>query len=296
MNQDLEIQRIKGKYTIICAAITAFATIIAAVTGAKYAPIEVNVNLSDYMSKAQVEIVSQQEATSEETLSNLRVTITQLENENKDLRENIVKLQDDSIDQAQQIAVLEKEKEDLCDKIAEKDRQINALELPSPSDPANLDSGGETEKTVKLTSLTILGNNQSSLNYVYSSPENSDDAKSNLGDTFNSSISMRRNGNIDFYLGSSYKTLNSTICISEGTKSIDNYSSTLSIYKVEGNGSNEELEILYSSPELTMGFIPTEIGPIDVSGVEHLRISFYADGYYGYVPRIILGNPVLVPQ
>lgn len=249
-------------------------------------------------SKAQNEIVSQQIATSEKTSSDLRKTITELEKENEDLRERIAKLQEDNIDQAQQIVTLKKEKEVLYDIIAEKDSQIDALKQLSPSDSENHNSGGEMEdgNTVKLTSLKILGNSQSSLNYIYNSLENSDDAKSNLGDAFNSSISMRRNGNIDFYLGASYRALYSTICISEGTKNIDDYSSTLSIYKVEGNGSNEELETLYTSPELTMGFIPTEIGPIDISGVEHLRISFYADGYYGNVPRIILGNPVLIPQ
>lgn len=286
MNKGFEKEKIVGKHRIIVALITAVTAIITsligALLGAKYAPVEVNVNLDSYVSRAQDEIVSKQTADAETELNDLQKTITDLQNDNAS--------------QKQQIAALEEEREGLLDTITEKDHIIDALSQTAPSDVPSAALDQATKDAIKLTSLTILGNNEGNYNYVYNGLENSDDAKSNLGEAFNSSISMRRNGNIDFYLGNLYQTLNATISISESTKNISNFSSTLTIYNVSGNGSNETLEVLYTSPSLTMGFIPTEIGPINVSEVEHLRISFYADGYFGDVPRIVLGNPLLNPQ
>lgn len=283
MNQGFEKEKITGRYKIIITSITAVASIVGAVLGAKFAPVEVNVNLDGYVSRVQDEVVSQQADGAEITLN--------------DLHKKITELQKDNANQQQQIITLENEKKELLDVITEKDRIIDTLTQTSPSsDVSNITPNQPAKDAVKLTSLTILGNNDGgTYNYVYNSLQNNDDAKSNLGEAFNSSVSMRRNGDIDFYLAGSYQTLNATISISESTKNISDYSSTLTIYSVDGNGSNETLEVLYTSPSITMGFIPDEIGPINVSGVEHLRISFYASGGVYSVPRIVLGNPELMP-
>lgn len=300
MNPDLEKERIKGKYKVTTTIITAVATIVATILGAKFGPIEANEHLDGYMSKAQNEIITQQNIDTQKELDGLYGRIAELQGDNETQLKQISILNKEKedllaafeVEKENLLASFETEKNDLLTTIAEKDHIIETLQSDDVSDIADVPQKG----TVKLTSLKLLGNNENSINFVYTNQENNDSAKSNLGVTFDSSISMRCNGNIDFYLGGSYQALNAIICISEDTKNIDDYSSALTIYKVEGNGSDENLEVLYTSPSLTMGFIPTEIGPINVSGVEHLRISFYADGYYGYVPRIILGNPVLTPQ
>lgn len=281
MSQELEREKIKGKYNIVVAIIPAVAgLLIAIIGGAKYAPVEVNVNLDSYMSKVRDEIISQQNIDAQK--------------EYDKLYGKIAELQDDNETQLLQISALEQEKEELLDRIAENERLIDTLKSS-----ANVsDTPNETPKgTVKLTSLQVLGNNEKSFNYVNNSRVTDDDAKSSLGEVFNSSISMGVPGNIDFYLGNGYQTLNTTICISESTKNIDYYSSTLTMYKVEGNGSDETLEVIYTSPALTMGFISTKTEPINVSGVEHLRISLDSDRALNNIPpRIILGNPMLTPK
>lgn len=282
MNQELEKERIKGRYSVIVAIITTIAAIIGPFISARYAPIETNKNLDAYTSKVQNEVISQQN--------------TDFQKELDKLNGKIAELQGDNDDKVQQIDGLEKENENLLRQIAEKNRIIDNLEKQSLPNVPNIDPSPNSKELVKLTSTKLLGNNQNSLNYINNTQVNEDTAKSNLGELFDSSISMRRNGNIDFYLGSSYETLSFTICISEDTKNVSDYSSTLTIYKVEGNGDDETLQILYASSALTMGFIPTKPPPIDVSDVTHLRISFYSDAGYNVVPRIILGNPMLTPK
>lgn len=282
MNQELEKERIKGRYSIVVAIIAAIAAIVGPFLGAKYAPIEANKNLDTYTSKVQNEVISQQNTDFQKELDKLNGTIAELQGINDD--------------NAQQIAGLEKEKENLLKEIVEKDRIIDDLKKQSLPNVPNIDPSPASKELVKLTSTKLLGNNQDYYNYINNTQVNEDTAKSNLGELFDSSISMRHNGNIDFYLGSSYETLSFTICVSEDTKNVSDFSSTLTIYKVEGNGDDETLQTLYTSSALTMGFIPTEPPPIDVSGVAHLRISFYSDDSYHLVPRIILGNPMLTPK
>lgn len=286
----LEIERIKGRYRIMTITISAVASIITAIIattmGGKYYPIEKNVNYNNYINTVQQEAISQIETDDQQIIDRLYEEAAALREENTELKE------DNRAKQAQ-IKASEQENKELNAKIIWLESQLDSIPVdPSPVDP----NDSNPKETVKLTSLKVLGNTNDYWNHVNNSLENGDDAKSNLGETFNSSISMSYNGNIDFYLERNYKTLSSVICISESTKDVSGYSSTLTICKVEGNGPNETVEALYTSPALTMGFIPTSIPPIDVSEVEHLRISFYTANNGQHVPRIILGNPELVPK
>lgn len=271
MFSDTKTEHIRGRYLILATIITVIGSLIGATFAAKFAPIELNVNLDNYTNKVEEEIITAQNAVNQEALESLK--------ENMQLQIDSLKKENNS---------LKKQIEGLRENLG------NTNSTLSNADP--LAQPNTETPPIKLTSLTVLGNNWPSYNYVYNSLENSNKAKSNLNDTFNSSICMRHNGNIDFYLGRKYQSLNAIICISSDTKNIDKYLSTLTICSVTGNGTDEEVNVLYTSPSLTMGFIPSEIGSIDVSEVEHLRISFFADGHYNNVPRIILGNPELIPK
>jgi len=254
----VRIEQIKGRYKIIAASIAAVGTIIATALG-----LVINRNQ---------EIISQQDVTIEELQSEIdevKRQNTALQNENESLTQ------------------------DYQDVLAELESISNQTMDTTTGETSFVTTEQKTGEVVKLTSRPVLGNNEDFLNYINNTAVSDETAKSNLGDTFSSSISMRRNGNIDFFLDGMYKTLTFTICMAEETRDIDDYSSTITIYSVEGNGDNETVTQLYTSPAITMGFIPTESPPIDVSGVEHLRISFYADGYMYSVPRIVLGDPEL---
>lgn len=255
-------EHLRGRYAIITALITLIGVILSALITAKYGPVTVNVNLDEYIRNHNTSSSQNAEQETDE-ISFLEAENAVLNLENTNLREEVDRLEMKYTELLQQYVDL-----------------INEL----------------NPKDIKLTSLPVLGNNHEDLNRVYDSPQNTGDAISNLGDSFDSCISMQSNGNIDFYLNREYQWLNAIICISEETKNISGYSSRIAIYKVEWNEDSEVLTTCYSSPSITMGFVPDEIEPIDVSDVEHLRITCYTSSFFGVVPRIILGNPVLTPK
>ncbi|MBU3820038.1 MAG: hypothetical protein H9864_06685 [Candidatus Faecalibacterium intestinavium] len=264
VSDNQKVAHINGRYGIIKTLITVVGTMFATSGGIFYF-----VNNSNYITPKGQETISQQEA----DLQSLQSTYADLQDQYTALEESAQNLQ---IAYEEALAKLES--------LSQTEGQTAASVAQTPEQT----NGG----TTKLTSLPVIGNNNDYYNHVYNNPENSGSARSNLGDVFNSCISMRDDGNIDFFLNSEYQSLTFTLCISEGTRDIDNHYSSISIYSVDGNGENESLTQLYSSPSVTMGFIPTQIPPIDVSGVTHLRISFYGDNN-PYGPRIILGDPQL---
>lgn len=268
-SDSVKIAHIKGKYKVACAILALVGGIIGALGGSKLGPIDINIHSDDYVGTAGQEVISQQES----TIANLQNTYNELQAQNTALQEENQTLQA-KLDAA--LAELE-------------GSSSSQTQISAPNTAPVQTTGAIT----KLTALPLLGNNNDYYNHVYNTAENKDSARSSLGDVFNSSISMGADGDIDYFLGNAYQTLSFTLCISESTKNIDDHSSSITIYSVEGNGENESLTPIYSSPFLTMGFIPEVIGPIDVTGVEHLRISFYGDGKINGMPRIILGNPEL---
>lgn len=260
---EIKLEQLRGRYKIITAVITTIGVVLSGIFGTV-----VGRNSSD---ESNHEIIMQQDN-----------TINDLQTELNKVKNNYI--------------TLEEEKEKLSKEYQEILTKLESMPNQAPNDdenaPANTieQTSGEV---VKLTSCRLLGNNEDSFNFVNNTTVSDDTARSNIGDTFNSSISMRHNGNIDFLLEENYKDLIFTFSIAEETRDIDDYSSTITIYAVEGNGENETVKLLYSTPAVTMGLIPEECPPINVEGVVHLRISFYAEGNPYSVPRIILGNPVL---
>ncbi len=171
MNQITEkerLERIKGRYKIITAAITAVAAIASAIVGValggRYSPIENNVNYDNYISTAQEDIISKVTANAQATLNNLQEENIKLQEENTKLQEENIRLQENNKSKEDKITILEKENRNLLIKI----NDLEPLDLDTADIPSNQGPGG----AVKLTSLTILGNNQSSLNYVFNSLEN----------------------------------------------------------------------------------------------------------------------------
>lgn len=261
-----KIAHINGKYGLVNTAIKSIIKALSVALGSSAVTtitITLIINYTNYVSPRGEELLSQQ-STMIEDLQNQCASL-EAQNQNLQISYEAVLAELESISDSQ-------------------------TQFSNPSSAVPLQT---TETITKLTALPLLGNNNDYYNHVYNTAENKDSARSSLGDVFNSSISMGADGDIDYFLGNAYQTLSFTLCISESTKNIDDHSSSITIYSVEGNGENESLTPIYSSPFLTMGFIPEVIGPIDVTGVEHLRISFYGDGKINGMPRIILGNPEL---
>lgn len=269
-SDSVKIAHIKGKYKVACAILALVGGIIGALGGSKLGPIDINIHSDDYVGTAGQEVISQQES----TIANLQNTYNELQAQNTALQEENQALQ------------------------AKLDAALAELEGSSSSQmqasTPNTTPAQTTGTVTKLTALPLLGNNEDYYNHIYNNAENSEYARSNLGDVFNSSISLRENGNVDFFLDGKYQALTFTLCIAEETRDIDDYSSYIEIYSVEGNGETESTTLLYTSPSVTMGFIPESIGPVNVTGVNHLRITFFRPDTSPYnVPRIILGNPEL---
>lgn len=269
-SDSVKIAHIKGKYKVACAILALVGGIIGALGGSKLGPIDINIHSDDYVGTAGQEVISQQES----TIANLQNTYNELQAQNTALQEENQTLQ------------------------AKLDAALAELEGSSSSQmqasTPNTTPVQTTGTVTKLTALPLLGNNEDYYNHIYNNAENSEYARSNLGDVFNSSISLRENGNVDFFLDGKYQALTFTLCIAEETRDIDDYSSYIEIYSVEGNGETESTTLLYTSPSVTMGFIPESIGPVNVTGVNHLRITFFRPDTSPYnVPRIILGNPEL---
>lgn len=266
-----KIAHINGRYSIIRALIALAGTALASSSitislGFSY------LNNSNYVSPKVQETISQQTA----DMQSLQSLYSDLQTQYVALEESTQNLQ-----ASYEAALAELESAQ---------SKITALTAAQSSNIPVQNTGTPTN----LTSLPILGNNNSSYNHVYNTSESNDMATSNLGDTFNSCISMRDHGNIDFFLDSAYQTLTFTLCMAEETRNIDDVSSSILIYAVEGNGDTETVQLLYTSPSITMGFIPMDIPPISVAGVDHLRISFHSDtSLYYNAPRVILGNPQL---
>lgn len=269
-SDSVKIAHIKGKYKVACAILTLAGGIIGALGGSKLGPIDINIHSDDYVGTAGQEVISQQES----TIANLQTTYNELQAQNTALQEENQTLQA-KLDAA----------------LAELEGSSSSQTQTSAHNTAPVQTTGAI---TKLTALPLLGNNEGYYNHIYNNAENSEYARSNLGDVFDSSISLRENGNVDFFLDGKYQSLVFTLCIAEETRDVDDYSSYIEIYSVTGNGENESTALLYTSPSVTMGFIPESVGPINVTGVDHLRITFfYSDGVAYRVPRIILGNPVL---
>ena len=267
-----KVAHINGKYglanTIVKAIIGAFGALGGSTV--TVVAITIIINYTDYVSPRGEELLSQQDS----EISNLQTQIVELQTQNSSLKEENQTLQSE-LDSA--LAELE-------------DSSSSQMQASTPNTTPAQTTGAVT----KLTALPLLGNNEDYYNHIYNNAESSEYARSNLGDVFSSSISLRENGNVDFFLDGKYQALAFTLCIAEETRDIDDYSSYIGIYSVEGNGENESTTLLYTSPSVTMGFIPESVGPISVTGVEHLRISFFHTASSPYrVPRIILGNPEL---
>lgn len=269
-SDSVKIAHIKGKYKVACAILALAGGIIGALGGSKLGPIDINIHSDDYVGTAGQEVISQQES----TIANLQTTYNELQAQNTALQEENQTLQA-KLDAA----------------LAELEGSSSSQTQTSAPNTAPVQTTGAI---TKLTALPLLGNNEDYYNHIYNNSENSEYARSNLGDVFNSSISLRENGNVDFFLDGKYQALTFTLCIAEETRDIDDYSSYIEIYSVEGNGETESTTLLYTSPSVTMGFIPESIGPVNVTGVNHLRIAFFRPDTSPYnVPRIILGNPEL---
>lgn len=270
-SDSVKIAHIKGKYKVACAILALVGGIIGALGGSKLGPIDINIHSDDYVGTAGQEMISQQES----TIANLQTSYDELQKQNTALKEENQALQ----------ANLDTALAELAS-ISNSQTQSSATSNAMPIQAAGT--------VTKLTALPLLGNNEDYYNHIYNNAENSEYARSNLGDVFNSSISLRENGNVDFFLDGKYQALTFTLCIAEETRDIDDYSSYIEIYSVEGNGETESTTLLYTSPSVTMGFIPESIGPVNVTGVNHLRITFFRPDTSPYnVPRIILGNPEL---
>lgn len=262
ISDNQKVAHINGRYNVIVALIALLATIFGG--GATFYLI----NNSNYITPKGQETISQQEA-------------------------NMQSLQSSYSDLQAQYAALEESAQNLQALYEAALAELESISQTGESAPS-LSSEVSTQPTgsiTKLTSLPVLGNNNDYYNHIYNTTENSSTTRSNLGDVFNSCISMQNPGSIDFFLNGEYQSLTFTLCIAEKTQNIDEHSSSISIYSVDGNGENESLTTLYSSPSVTMGFIPTQTPPIDVSGVTHLRISFFCDSTP--CPYLILGDPQL---
>ena len=269
-SDSVKIAHIKGKYKVACAILALVGGIIGALGASQLGPNDIKISSDDYVGTEGQEVISQQES----TIENLQNTYNELQAQNTALQEENQTLQ------------------------AKLDAALAELEGSSSSQmqasTPNTTPVQTTGTVTKLTALPLLGNNEDYYNHIYNNAENSEYARSNLGDVFNSSISLRENGNVDFFLDGKYQALTFTLCIAEETRDIDDYSSYIEIYSVEGNGETESTTLLYTSPSVTMGFIPESIGPVNVTGVNHLRITFFRPDTSPYnVPRIILGNPEL---
>ena len=267
-----KVAHINGKYglanTIVKAIIGAFGALGGSTV--TVVAITIIINYTDYVSPRGEELLSQQDS----EISNLQTQIVELQTQNSSLKEENQTLQSE-LDSA--LAELE-------------GSSSSQMQASTP----NTTPAQTTGTVTKLTALPLLGNNEDYYNHIYNNAENSEYARSNLGDVFNYSISLRENGNVDFFLDGKYQALTFTLCIAEETRDIDDYSSYIEIYSVEGNGETESTTLLYTSPSVTMGFIPESIGPVNVTGVNHLRITFFRPDTSPYnVPRIILGNPEL---
>lgn len=274
-SDNVKVAHIKGKYQLVCAILTLLGTlaggIIGVLGGSTLGPIDINIHSDDYVGTAGQEMISQQES----TIANLQTSYDELQKQNTALKEENQMLQ----------ANLDTALAELAS-ISNSQTQSSATSNAMPIQAAGT--------VTKLTALPLLGNNEDYYNHIYNNAENSEYARSNLGDVFDSSISLRENGDVDFFLDGKYQSLVFTLCIAEETRDVDDYSSYIEIYSVTGNGENESTALLYTSPSVTMGFIPESVGPINVTGVDHLRITFfYSDGVAYRVPRIILGNPEL---
>ena len=219
-SDSVKIAHIKGKYKVACAILALVGGIIGALGGSKLGPIDINIHSDDYVGTAGQEVISQQES----TIANLQNTYNELQAQNTALQEENQALQ------------------------AKLDAALAELEGSSSSQmqasTPNTTPAQTTGTVTKLTALPLLGNNEDYYNHIYNNAENSEYARSNLGDVFNSSISLRENGNVDFFLDGKYQALTFTLCIAEETRDIDDYSSYIEIYSVEGNGETESTTLL----------------------------------------------------
>ena len=255
-SSDINVEHLKGRYAIITTLITTFGVVVAAVIGA----------VVGYGS-----------------------------GQNQPSTENYIPIAE--------YETLSEEKANLEEQYSILEEKYNALLTQSEEKPASeptgpiTPSGSDSKEPIDLLSIGVLGNSDTYYNFTYDSPQvENTDTMSNTGERFDSCISMRSNGSIDFYLDHKYQSFTAKLCLSESTKNASGYYSTITIYNVTGSGADEQLEELYLSPAIKMGFIPTDIAPIDVSDVEHLRITFYTNGYTSSAPRIILGDPAITPK
>lgn len=289
------IAHINGRYSIINSILSIIGGLISG-SGLTIAATIWVLNNTDYALPSSQETT--QETTSEqEALVSLQESYSELEQQYSELEQQYAALKENAL-------ALENAYEDALAEI-ESMRQSAQSEPPAYSQPSEVTEQPSAaasssqpsaspeppaQTVTKLTSLPVLSKDDFLYNRVYNYKEDREDTKSNVGDIFETCITMRENGSIHYFIDSKYQSLTFTLCLAQETKYIDEGSSYLTIYSVEDNG-NENL--LYSSPAVTSGFTPRSVGPIDISGVKQLKITFYCEERIPRRPCIIIGDPEL---
>ncbi len=275
-NNETKNAHIAGRYSIVVALIALFGTIFGSLT-------------TLYLTKQQ-----ESNSPQEEKLESLQSSYSDLQSQYNVLEEEAHSLQT-AYDEA--LAKLESLSQSVSQPSSASSESKFQSSIQSPASSQSSAIPEQTNPTItKLTSIPILRKDALSF-LVYNNEDKDLKAKSNVGDTFETCITLRAHEeeSIDFYLNRKYNTLTFTFCLAQESRYDDDKFGSISICSIsQQNGNEQVLAEIYASPTITSGFIPESVGPLDVSGVECLRICIYnrSNGSYSS-PFIILGDPEL---